>query len=168
MSGNRAQVVIDIPEGAKLYANGQATSLTGSKRVFLTPELAQGVKYQYTMTAVGADGKEFAKNVTVEAGKTSSIDFKTDATVMASSPVTVNLPSDAKLYVDNQVAATSGGRMTFQTPKLEVGQTYTYRFKAEINRDGKTEETTQTVSFKAGEPISVDFTGVSTSSTASK
>ena len=73
--------------------------------------------------------------------------------------MTVNLPAKAKLFVDGVPASATGGSLTFRTPELTKGKAFTYEFRAEVEKtDGKSNVQTRSITFKAGEPISVDFT----------
>ncbi len=49
----------------------------------------------------------------------------------------VELPADAKLFIDNQPMKTTSEKRSFNTPTLEKGQTYYYDLRAEVMRDGK-------------------------------
>jgi uncharacterized protein (TIGR03000 family) len=71
--------------------------------------------------------------------------------------VTFALPAGAKLFIDDQLMKGSVERRTFNTPRLERGQTYFYEVRAEVNRDGKTQTETKKVLVRAGENITVSF-----------
>ena len=167
LPANRAQVVVRVPAGARLFADGQATSLTGTERVFLTPELSAGRDFQYSLK-VETEGGTDTKSILVRAGHRTVADFTT-ATEKAASPVTVNLPARAKLFVDGVAATATGGTHTFRTPELPRGQPFVYEFRAEVEQaDGKTEVVSKTVKFTAGEPVQVDFVEPTAVRTASK
>jgi uncharacterized protein (TIGR03000 family) len=82
--------------------------------------------------------------------------------------VTVTLPAKAKLFVDGVAAATGGGTQTFRTPELTKGKPYVYQFRAEVVKDGKTEVLSREVTFKAGEPVVVNFVEPEATRTALK
>jgi len=171
LPANRAQVVVRVPADAKLFADGQATQLTGPERVFLTPDLSTGRDFQYTLKvefAASGETKSDSKQVTVRAGHRTVVEFAVPATEKATSAVTVTLPEKAKLYVDGVEAATTGGKHTFQTPELPKGKPFVYEFRAEIEKDGKAETLSQKVTFNAGEPVAVDFTDAAATRTALK
>ncbi len=71
--------------------------------------------------------------------------------------VVVQLPADAKLFVDDQPIKATEERQTFSTPQLQRGQTYFYEVRAEAVRDGKTVSETKRVLIRAGEEVSVSF-----------
>jgi len=93
---------------------------------------------------------------------------KTEKTEKVSSSVTVIVPSDAKLIVDQVANEMTGTKREFRTPELPKGREFQYNFRAEIVRDGKKEAQTQVVIFKAGEPIKIDFTDMDIVRTVSK
>jgi uncharacterized protein (TIGR03000 family) len=159
-AGTRAQVLVRVPADAKLFADGQATALAGAERVFSTPELTPGRDFQYTLKIEYVDGTETktaSKQVMVRAGHRTVVDF-TEQSEKASSPVTVNLPAKAKLFVDGVATPATGGTHTFRTPELTKGKAYVYSFRAEVEKDGKTEIQSKDVTFTGGESVVVDFT----------
>jgi uncharacterized protein (TIGR03000 family) len=158
LPADRGQVVVLAPADAKLFAEGQATTLTGTQRVFMTPELAPGRDFQYSLKVETPAGSE-TRQIVVRGGHRTVVDFTSPAVEKAASPVTVNLPAKAKLFVDGVSASVTGGTLTFKTPELVKGKAFTYEFRAEVEKaEGQTEVLTRTVTFKAGEPVSVDFT----------
>jgi uncharacterized protein (TIGR03000 family) len=166
LPANRGQVVVLAPAGAKLYADGEATSLTGPERVFLTPELASGRDFQYTLKIENGT-ESTTKQVVVRAGHRTVVDFTAGAE-QVTTPVTVNLPAKAKLFVDGIPAAVTGGTHTFRTPELAKGKAFTYDLRAEVDKDGTTEVVSRKVTFKAGEPVTVDFVEPAAVRTASR
>jgi uncharacterized protein (TIGR03000 family) len=167
LPANRGQVVVRVPAEAKLFADGESTTLTGTERVFLTPELSAGRDFQYTLKVETESGSE-TRSVLVRGGHRTVVDFTTPGD-KASSPVTVNLPAKAKLFVDGVAATAIGGTHTFRTPELARGKPFVYEFRAEIEQaDGKTESVSKKVTFTAGEPVLVDFIEPAAVRTASK
>lgn len=71
--------------------------------------------------------------------------------------LTVELPADAKLFVDGAVTKGEGNTRNFHTPDLPAGQTFYYELKAELVVDGKTVTEKKTVLVKAGDAISEGF-----------
>jgi uncharacterized protein (TIGR03000 family) len=62
----------------------------------------------------------------------------------------VELPEDARLYIDEQPMKTTSGRRVFQTPPLAAGQTYYYLLRAEVTREGRTQRETVRVLIRPG------------------
>ena len=154
--GSEAQVIVRVPANATLFANGQKTQLTGAERVFQTPALTPGVDFNYVMRveyASHGEIKSAKKQITVRAGYRTVVDF----TEQVKSNVTVTLPPNSKLTVDGIDTRMHGGTHTFKTPDLSKGQPVSYQFRAEIEREGQTQVVTKMVSFKAGEPVEINF-----------
>jgi uncharacterized protein (TIGR03000 family) len=69
----------------------------------------------------------------------------------------IDVPEDAKLYIDDQLMKTSSGKRTFNTPALERGQTYYYIVRAEVVMDGQSYSETKRVLVRAGDQIQAGF-----------
>ncbi len=69
----------------------------------------------------------------------------------------VELPSDAKLFIDDQPTRAAGINRTIATPELQAGEEYYYLLRAEATREGKPITETQRVTFRAGSEIRVAF-----------
>jgi uncharacterized protein (TIGR03000 family) len=82
--------------------------------------------------------------------------------------VTVNLPSDAKLFIDDVSCPLTSDMRTFNTPALKQGQKYFYDVRAEVARDGTTVTETQRVVIEAGQQVSVAFPKLSVVTTAQR
>src|SRR5262249_16862049 len=91
------------------------------------------------------------------AGRTVRVDFSDLAGVAAPAKVTVELPSDAKLFVDDVTCPLTSAKRSFETPKLDPGQKYAYTLRAEVVRDGKTVTKHRKVGMRAGATVSVKF-----------
>jgi uncharacterized protein (TIGR03000 family) len=71
--------------------------------------------------------------------------------------VIVQLPADAKLFIDDHAMKTNGERRSFNTPALDRGQAYYYMVRAEVVRDGKTYSETKRLIVRAGQVANTDF-----------
>jgi uncharacterized protein (TIGR03000 family) len=67
----------------------------------------------------------------------------------------VHLPEDASLSIDGEQTQQRSATRTFTSPPLESGKTYTYKLRAEINRDGHFIRDTKTVEVRAGQRTDV-------------
>ena len=79
----------------------------------------------------------------------------------------VQVPPDAKLYVDDRLMQTTSERRVFNSPPLEEGQTYYYILRAEVVRDGRPQSDTKRILIHAGEVIQASFLDLGTVATAS-
>lgn len=71
--------------------------------------------------------------------------------------VSVRLPRDARLYVDDVFCPLPGPLRTFDTPPLDQGRKYYYTLTVEINADGKPVRVSRRVTVEAGKPTETDF-----------
>jgi uncharacterized protein (TIGR03000 family) len=79
-----------------------------------------------------------------------------------SSRVTVTLPSDARLWVDNVECPLTSAIRSFDTPALDPARQYVYDLKVQFIRDGQTVTNTQRAVIVPGREVRVDFNGAAT------
>ena len=70
----------------------------------------------------------------------------------------VNLPADAKLYVDGKQTKSTTGQRVFVTPNLPAGRDFSYELKVEIEQDGEPVTWTKTATVRAGETTRITLT----------
>jgi uncharacterized protein (TIGR03000 family) len=76
---DRAQLVLRVPEGARVTVNKTALRKTGPKRTFTTKVLERGKEYDYRVVVTWTDsGKErkATRRVKVKAGDRVEVDFR--------------------------------------------------------------------------------------------
>jgi uncharacterized protein (TIGR03000 family) len=73
------------------------------------------------------------------------------------SQVTVRLPANARLYVNDDLCPLTSDTRSFQTPQLKQEKEYSYTLRAEVERNGQTFTETRKVTFTAGKPVNVEF-----------
>jgi uncharacterized protein (TIGR03000 family) len=81
-----ALIVVSLPADAKLTIDGEATTSTSDKRVFVSNNLPTGQEFHYTLKAeVMVDGKsvEVSKVVTVRAGEETNVTLAAPTAVAA-------------------------------------------------------------------------------------
>jgi uncharacterized protein (TIGR03000 family) len=71
--------------------------------------------------------------------------------------VTINLPANAKLWVDQVECPLTSNVRVFNTPALQPGQTYYYTLRIEVDRDGNQFSDSQRVVVSAGQQVTVNF-----------
>jgi len=72
--------------------------------------------------------------------------------------LTVRLPAEAQLWVDNFQPTLTGTVRVLMTPPLQPGQTYHYTVKAQWDDNGRPVLQERVVNFQAGGDVTVDFT----------
>jgi uncharacterized protein (TIGR03000 family) len=70
----------------------------------------------------------------------------------------IDLPDQARLYIDDRAIETASGQRSFRTPRLEPGQAYYYMVRVELDRDGRTYSDTRQVVVRAGQTVHASFT----------
>jgi uncharacterized protein (TIGR03000 family) len=75
----------------------------------------------------------------------------------APAQITVRLPADARLWVDNVACPLTSDRRSFATPRLQPGRQYAYTLRAEVRRDGRQVSESRRVNVAAGRQVNVRF-----------
>ena len=83
-----------------------------------------------------------------------------------SAKLIVELPDNARLFVDDRPVENVATRRTFVTPSLQQGHAYYYILRAEVVRDGKTRSESKRVIVRPGEVVRASFTDLSNDATA--
>lgn len=71
--------------------------------------------------------------------------------------VTMQVPPDARVFVDGMPTRATSEHRVFTTPPLEPGRTYYYEVRVEVVRDGRTLSETQQLVVRPGETASASF-----------
>jgi uncharacterized protein (TIGR03000 family) len=82
----------------------------------------------------------------------------------AVSRVTVTLPSDARLWIDNVECPLTSSVRSFNTPALNTNQSYAYNLTMEVMRNGQPMRESQRVLIIPGQEVRVNFNGTATAS----
>jgi uncharacterized protein (TIGR03000 family) len=82
--------------------------------------------------------------------------------------ITVNLPADARLWVDNVFCPLTSATRSFPTPPLEPGREFYYTLRAEVTREGQTRVQTQRITVGAGRQVNVEFNNFDSLRTAQR
>lgn len=112
-----------------------------------------------SMSPVKGKGEPAKGGQAAPAAPKKADDLKKPTTQSATGRVVVELPSDAKLFVDGVATESTGSRRVFSTPELTMGTSYYYDLKV-VNADN-TVRTTKLV-VRAGEESIARFDSNST------
>ncbi len=170
--GNAAEVIVKAPANVQLSVEDRILPRTAGEQAFRTPDLEPGYVYTYTFKAnVVREGQPvtYTKQVKVSAGQSLTADFTKWATEgKDTARVTVKLPADARLYIDNVLCPLTSSTRSFDTPELDAGRRYYYTLKAEVVRDGVMQTARKRVVVEAGKEVSVEFANLPQVQTASR
>lgn len=78
----------------------------------------------------------------------------------------VQVPADAKLFIDDQPMKSTAAQRSFITPVLQSGRTYYYEVRAELVRDGRTVTENQRVILRPGDVVQASFANLGQNSNA--
>jgi uncharacterized protein (TIGR03000 family) len=120
---------------------------------YAPPEAAPGTNLNTGLRPAGFTGSALVSNGGSAAGR---------ATVI------VKLPVDARLFADARQLSLTGPERKFVTPELPAGQSFTYRFRIEYDRDGETVSVTKRVPIQAGGLVTVEFADLTAKGTPEK
>jgi uncharacterized protein (TIGR03000 family) len=157
-------LLVSVPEDAKVFVNGRATTSTGSERQYVSRGLESGQRYSYEVRAeVIRDGKTVSETQTAQliAGSQASLTFKFSApasTASSAKPprtaLKVNVPADAKVYLSDKETSSVGPTREFTTTALAEGAAWdNYTVRVVSNNETKEE----TISLKGGETRELTF-----------
>lgn len=74
-----------------------------------------------------------------------------------SSVLNLVLPEETKVFINDTLTKTQGGRRSYRSPNLKIGEEYKYRVKAVLVRNGKELVRTRLVTMKPGQDETVRF-----------
>lgn len=84
-------------------------------------------------------------------------DLSTSTATGLTATVVVRVPTDARVWIDDNSTRSTGPERSFETPTLTAGKTYRYDIKARWLQDGKPVDVTRSVDVRPGERSVVDF-----------
>lgn len=73
------------------------------------------------------------------------------------SKVVIEVPENAKLFVDDNLMKDGGTQRVFQTPPLNPNETYYYEIRVEVMNEGKVSSTTQKLVVRPGITMTADL-----------
>lgn len=158
-------LAVNVPQDAKIYVNGQATSSTGEARQYVSRNLQPGFNYSYEVRAeVVREGRtvEQVKKIDLRAGETANLAFDFPAGNEVETSLTVHVPSEAKVFLAGNATKANGETRVFRTTGLSSSKAWNgYTVRVELERGGRTIVKEETISLKAGQSqeLSFDFDG---------
>jgi uncharacterized protein (TIGR03000 family) len=86
----------------------------------------------------------------------------------AAAHLTLELPADAKLFVDGAATKGTGPARQFHTPALPAGQSFFYEFRAEVEVNGQVVVEEKKVVVRAGDTLTEAFPKLVAAAAAAK
>ncbi|MEX2174065.1 MAG: TIGR03000 domain-containing protein [Pirellulaceae bacterium] len=151
---------VRVPDDAKIFVNGLATSSSGAQRQYVSRGLTSGLNYNYEVRAeVVRDGKtvEQVKSVSLRAGQTAEVAFDFPA-ARAETSLTIHVPAEAKVYLAGNETNAQGETRVFRTTGLSGGKAWNdYTVRVEFEQDGRVVSQEKTIDLSAGESQELTF-----------
>ena len=154
-----AVLEVEVPENARVFVNGKATTSTGTQRRFVSRGLQRGFSYTYEVRVEAeVDGEMMSetKTVRVTSGQDSKLAFelKRDFETV----LTLNVPKDAEVYLGGNRTKATGNVRIYRTKSLKQGDAWSdYEIRVVLNGDGEPRIQEQTITMNAGEKKSLTF-----------
>jgi uncharacterized protein (TIGR03000 family) len=127
-SNDEIHIVVDLPESAKVFVNGNATSSKGTSRRFVSRNLEVGASYRFEIRVEDErNGKIVTENKTLVLvpGSIETLAFKLDKKpVVAETVLKLNVPVDAKVSLAGNSTKSTGESRTYRTKELTSGQVW--------------------------------------------
>jgi uncharacterized protein (TIGR03000 family) len=160
-------ISVNVPADARVFVNGNATRSTGTARQYISRGLAAGRQYTYELRAevtVGDRTISDTQTVQVNAGERAQVAFNLsgngdqNASTPAKTRLTLNVPTDAKVFLAGKETNSTGERREFISSKMNEGQTWAnYTIRVVANVDGKQVEKEETIDLSAGDERELTF-----------
>ncbi len=90
-------------------------------------------------------------------GSLSGFSAQIDAACVGKARMILDVPEDARVYVNGTLTKTASNRRVYYSPRLEAGQSYFYEVRIEVEREGKTYTENKRVIVKAGDDHKESF-----------
>ncbi len=80
--------------------------------------------------------------------------------------LSIDVPEDAKVYLDGELMKTPVAKRVFVTPDLTPGRTYYYDLRVEVIREGQVVAASQRILMRAGQTALATFPNLNEGATA--
>lgn len=158
VANDEIHLTLSIPEGAKVFVNGNQTTSTGSIRHYVSKNVESGATYRFEIRAeVERDGKIVSdtKSLVLSGGDSQQLNMPlVAANEMTETALTLNVPEGAKVTLAGNETKTEGTTRTYRTKGLKMDETWDdYVVKVEF--DGVVKE--KTIRLIGGDQLELSF-----------
>ncbi len=165
-SAERSFVTPELPTGREYsytfrveYERGGRT-LSETQKVNVQAGKTANLEFNDLVLGVAPKTNNSTPTATVKSGAYPTSKPTAPVTMPSSerARITVKVPENATLYIDNRKNESNGTVREFTTPAVPAGRDFSYTMALETMKDGRPEQLTQKVIFRAGEIVTVDLT----------
>ncbi|MFM8328369.1 MAG: TIGR03000 domain-containing protein, partial [Pirellulaceae bacterium] len=149
---------VQVPESAKVFINGKATTSTGATRHYVSRGVEAGSSYRFEIRAEVGDGEQKQveeRSVVIAGGRreTVQIAFR-EVPRQLETKVTLRVPADAKVTLAGNSTESHGALRTFTTANLKEGMVWD-DYTIEVTHQGQTKK--QALRLVAGDQLELAF-----------
>ena len=158
ISPNEIHLIVNLPENAQMFVNGNPTTSTGKSRHFVSRDLEPGQSYRFDLKmVVEEDGKPVEKQrvVVLESGRGEEVTF--DVATNSDPVETVlqlNVPEGAIVSLGNNETKTTGESRIYRTRQLREGEAWD-DYQIKVTYAGVTRE--QSIRLIGGDNLELSF-----------
>jgi uncharacterized protein (TIGR03000 family) len=149
---------VQVPDSAKVFINGKATTSTGATRHYVSRGVEAGSSYRFEIRAEVGEGEQKLveeRSVVIAGGRreTVQIAFR-EAPRQLETKVTLRVPADAKVTLAGNSTESHGELRTFTTANLKEGMVWD-DYTVEVTHQGQTKK--QQLRLVAGDQLELAF-----------
>jgi uncharacterized protein (TIGR03000 family) len=156
-----AILTVQVPQGTQIFVNGVRTTSQGTVRRYVSRDLTPGYQYTYEVRAESHQAGRpttQTKTVHLRAGQSAELVFDATDRSAIETALTVNVPSDARVFLAGNKAPGTGLQRTYRTTRLTAGDAWKdYLVRVEVDRDGKTMSQEKNITLQAGDRQDLTF-----------
>ena len=157
-AADEIQLSVRVPESAKVFVNGNATTSTGELRHFVSRGLDPAQEYRFEIRvedSVAGKAVTDSQTIVLAPGNGESLKFDLrPADAAIPTILTLNVPATAKVELAGNGTITQGTERTFRTMELRSGEVWD-DYKIVVTVDGTIKE--KTIRLIAGDDVEVSF-----------
>jgi uncharacterized protein (TIGR03000 family) len=149
---------VQVPESAKVFINGKATSSTGATRHYVSRGVEAGSSYRFEIRAEVGEGEQKQveeRSLVIAGGRRESVQIAfREATRKLETKVTLRVPAEAKVTLAGNSTESHGELRTFTTANLKEGMVWD-DYTVEVTHQGQTKK--QQLRLVAGDQLELAF-----------
>ncbi len=156
-ASDEIQLTVNVPEQAKVFVNGNATTSTGISRQFVSRDLEADQEYRFEVRVeMNRNGEKVSdtKTVVLAPGRGEVLDFELSSNEPIETVLTLNVPSDATVVLAGNSTKTEGDARTYRTMELKSGQVWD-DYKIVVTKGGVVKE--KSIRLIAGDDVELTF-----------
>lgn len=159
VSADEIHLMVQVPEAARVFVNGNPTTSGGGSRHFVSRGLEKGSSYRFEVRVdLEQNGRTLSesKTVVLAPGRDEQLVFAMTAPVpqVKETVLTLNVPADAQVVLAGNPTKSSGEARTYRTNELKSGEVWD-DYKIVVTHNGLVKE--KTIRLIGGDDMKISF-----------